>query len=470
MIELDEVEKDLDAFVRNLSLEERRKLAREAVIRRNQSENDPTSRLILRCLADDKQAMPPRKLSALRVFCTPFEDLLIDDPQQVENSRVPLLPRSIILPLWRWLGSAEALDEALARHTDAIDAAIAAKDPLRIARHADILHGECLSVLRQLRAERRNLPLDMGGQAFHGDALEPLFRMIAQRHEVARMHRIVPRLMREFSGGAVEELRELFEDMQEEDPADLSLLCAAAMLRMAHPYHILRLIRSISRFRHDVQLAESEFSLAVGKLLDDNDAIIAAIPAYCPIADRPEEVLRPLMRFARHFIRFTGELNVERRGPWGQRLLAQRSRVSELMRGYLSTLYSQCMAQLPLPPTTPRSPYPPLNLREAVRPGAVRRAGNLSLFAATAHNYADRMAFAGAMSECEHDLYKAFEYYSDQFLIMIPLLEEEYHPQAAGHATVLATFLKSLEGEEMAELFLRRVRHAGLNMDDSVQD
>ena len=468
MIELDEVEKDLDAFVRNLSLEERRKLAREAVIRRNQSENDPTSRLILRCLADDKQAMPPRKLSALRVFCTPFEDLLVDDPKEAEDSRVPLLPRSIILPLWRWLGSEEALDEALVRHTAAIDAAIAGKDPLQIARHADILHDQCLNLLRQLHEQRRNLPLEIESN-FRGDVLTPLMRMMGQRHDVARMHRIVPRLVREFSGEAVEELRELFEDMQEGDPADLSLLCAAAMLRMAYPYHILRLIRSISRFRHDVQLAESEFSLAVGKLLDDNDAIIASIPAYCPVADRPEDVLRPLIRFARHFIRFTGELNVERRGPWGQRLLAQRARVSELMRGYLASLYSQCMAQLPLPPTTPRSPYPPLNLREALRPGAVKRAGNLSLFVATAHSYADRMAYAGAMTDCEQDLYKAFEYYSDQFLIMIPLLEEEYHPQAAGHATVLATFLKSLEGEEMAELFLRRVRHAGLDMDNALQ-
>lgn len=468
MIEQDEVDKDLDAFVRNLSLEERRKLAREAVIRRNQLANDPTSRLILRCLADDKQALPPRKMSALRLFCTPFEDLLVDDPKEAEDSRVPLLPRSIILPLWRWLGSSDALDESLAQHTAAIDAAIASDDPQLIAHHVDILHEQCLKLLRQLHEQRRHLPLEME-EKFHGDVLTPLLRMIGQRQEVARMHRIVPRLMREFNGAAVEELRALFEEMKDRDPADLSLLCAAAMMRMAHPYHILRLICSISRYRHDVQLAESEFSLAVGKLLDGYDAIIASIPAYCPIADRPEDVLRPLMRFAVSFIRFTSELDVERRGPWGQRLLAQRARVSELMRGYLSSLYSQCMAQLPLPPTTPRSPYPPLNLREALRPNAVKRASNLSLFAATAHSYADRMAYAGAMTDCEQDLYKALEYYSDQFLIMIPLLEEEYYPQAAGHATVLAIFLKSLEGEEMAELFLRRVRHAGLDVEAVLQ-
>lgn len=292
----------------------------------------------------------PGAPDAVRQFCRPFEDLLVDaDEDGVRQGRIS---RSSVMRVWAWLEGdlmPDALPDLKARIADhtlkgddiALEAAVA------------VMHASAASAIRaaieearQDAAKRKQAEKRLGGESGFEDACE-IASVLSVAPSMLQLQAALPKRIDDFSDRMVAILKDAYEKLSDVSAADALYLPFAVMARLKEPSQILRFVRKVAHQRNDMIISRCDLSVFGEHLLADMEKIARRAEALRPGHADLDVLLDDVRSFAHLSKGFAAEIDLRRNGEWGQRLLATRARLSAAISQEMSRFETELVRAFP---------------------------------------------------------------------------------------------------------------------------
>lgn len=293
----------------------------------------------------------PGTPNSMRMFCLPFEDLLVDrrDP----SSRIRQIGRGSVAPVWRWLES-ELLPDTLPDITARLAEKMSGARGIAQAGSLTILHASCSSAIlsaldeaRKDRAMRRQIERDLGGEAVVEDAAE-----IARALEVApfllSLRDMLPKRIDDFDEAMVATAAEIYEEARATAPESAIHVALLVLARLAEPCQILRLARKIAGFGNDAAVSRSGLAELGEIFIGELEEIAGAAHGRRAGQADLDQLLSMVTRFAHVSQAFIHEIDIRRCSEWGHRVLAARAKLSAAITEEMSRFEVELARALPL--------------------------------------------------------------------------------------------------------------------------
>lgn len=273
--------------------------------------------------------------SPLRIFCQPFEDLLVDN--STEAKQRGRISRSSLLPIWEWLGEEIAYGETEA-FSARLRSAIIQRDSSKVAAatnefHAiavDAMNNEFNGLVKGDLSYKR-LAARLGDKRVLEDAID-ITRTLEQANRIMQMRKRLPKHID--SVGPTEEasLVKLHRDMAARAPEHAYIFMLCVSTRMRRRSDVLKVLTRLMGTQSDALIRRSNLAIVGECLLHDME--VAAHSALQAIASRaPIELV---VRFLSHYFDiaegFVGNIDVDMRGAWGRRIVAIRNALSSAIK------------------------------------------------------------------------------------------------------------------------------------------
>ena len=292
----------------------------------------------------------PGAPDAVRQFCRPFEDLLVDaDEDGVRQGRIS---RSSVMRVWAWLEGdlmPDALPDLKARIADhtlkgddiALEAAVA------------VMHASAASAIRaaieearQDAVKRKQAEKRLGGESGFEDACE-IASVLSVAPSMLQLQAELPKRIDDFSDRMVAILKDAYEKLSDVSAADALYLPFAVMARLKEPSQILRFVRKVAHQRNDMIISRCDLSVFGEHLLADMEKIARRAEALRPGHADLDVLLDDVRSFAHLSKGFAAEIDLRRNGEWGQRLLATRARLSAAISQEMSRFETELVRAFP---------------------------------------------------------------------------------------------------------------------------
>ncbi len=300
-------------------------------------------------LASFKGARPGMP-DALRQFCRPFEDLLVD--RDDNGARQGRISRASVMRVWSWLeqdlmpDTLPDLKARIAEHTlKNDDVALNAAVSVMHASTAAAIQA-ALNEARQDAARRKQVEKRLGGETGFEDACE-IADVLSVAPVMLELQAALPKQIVDFDEGMVAALKELYERVEETSPSNALYLAFAVTGRLSEPSQILRFVRKVAHQRDDKVISRCELAIFGEQLLSDMEKIARRCEALRPGHADLDELLEDVRRFAHLSKGFTAEIDLHRNGEWGQRLLSARGRLSAAISQEMSRFETELVRALP---------------------------------------------------------------------------------------------------------------------------
>jgi len=312
-----------------------------------------------------------RTPTPLRLFCRPFEDLLVNTPRK-EKQKGRIL-RSHVVPVWHWVSQALIPVEARAYCDDVRDALLVRRYDEAQARAQRFwpLAGQAMADgLAQHRKEARAA---LGSDLAAADA-EDISLLLRIGPLMIAVQNLLPKQTPSLNEDLLHGLRTIYDRVCTAQPDAAPFVSVAAMRRLAKPWEALKLALLVARQTQDTLISSTDMGLAGDVLLadmEDNRATLMAVRH--PVFD-VDTLLRNLSSFTNISSAIVKEIEILRNGRWGQRLLKDRAAIGAVMDGFMERAPKEIAAALPSHKTGfaggPRVP----DFSRAVDPDRVDRA------------------------------------------------------------------------------------------------
>jgi hypothetical protein len=285
-----------------------------------------------------------RTPTPLRLFCRPFEDLLYSGPHK-EKQKGRIM-RSSVVPAWNWLTHKVLPAECKAFVGDVRALVLSRKhdEALERARGFWPLAGDAL------RAAIENTPGDaraaLGSDVAVEDVRE-IALLLAAGSAMTAVQSLMPKRTPAMNEEMLWELRRIYDGVVETVVDAAPFVAVVAMRRLARPWEALKLALNITRQTQDTLISSTDMGL-VGDLLfadlEDHRAILMS--AKHPNFDL-ETLMTNLTGFTNISSAIVKEIEILRKGKWGQRLLKDRAAVGSVMDGFMERAPKEIAAALP---------------------------------------------------------------------------------------------------------------------------
>ena len=287
----------------------------------------------------------------LRQFCTPFEDLLVDDYD--ETSRTRQIRRSSILPVWNWLEE-DLLTDTLPDITRRLAALTLGEEDVARSGTLAVMHGACsaailseVAAVRRDAGERRKLERRLGGEHVVDDAVE-MARALSVATFILAVREALPKKIREFDDAMAAEVGDIYEEARHASMENGIYVPFSVMSRLDEPWQILRLARKLAGYGNDAAVSRSGLSdLAEVFVLELEDIADKLGNQRVGTVDL-DEMLGEVLRFARISQGFIHEIDIRRYSSWGHRILSARGRLSATIAEEMSRFEQMLARALPL--------------------------------------------------------------------------------------------------------------------------
>jgi hypothetical protein len=400
-----------------------------------------------------------RTLTPLRLFCRPFEDLLIPDLRpQKQKGRIH---RGSIAPVWRWLNKT-LIPDAAAAYAACVKSAVLSfhlEDALSCA--ADFWPVASAAILAALtddagaKAARKDLESD----AAVADAREMAY-VLAVGPEIAEVQNVLPRATGAMDEETLWTLRAIYDRIVEKAPDAAPYVGVIAMQRLEQPWQALKLPLFVSRTTQDTLISSTDMGLVGEAIFCEMEAHLAAIRTTRQPDFDAEMLCRHVASFAEYSKGMVKEVEMRRDGRWGQRLMKARAAVAESMDGFMERAPREIMAALPSQRASysggPKAP----DLVRAPDPDKQRRAMNYAHLIVGTKPYAAAASFGAALKDTGDELVSALGQYNDELLREMRAAEGERHEHALAYFEIAAELTTLLLSPEEGELLRRRGRTA----------
>lgn len=287
-----------------------------------------------------------RILTPLRIFCQPFEDLLINAGGKAKlKGRIA---RESILPVWTWISNSLLPGEVQIYSND-VRQAVEKHDVTTAYVHASQFWLTVSATMRnaladaKMRAAARN---ELGDLAL-ADA-EEMALMLGIGNQVLDIQRRLARGTAALTEELIWSLRDTYEALLQTNADAAPYVTVVAMNRLAKPWEALRLPLMISRKKEDTLISSTDMGLAGELLFQDLEDYAFQIRAVRQPLFDVEVLIRNLTRFTELSSAVVKEVEIRRDGRWGQNLLKDRSLVGTTMDGMMQKAPKEILAALPM--------------------------------------------------------------------------------------------------------------------------
>lgn len=291
---------------------------------------DGTHKTIMSALRPTlRRLRPHRPITAMRMVCTPFEDLLVDDPGP--RRRPGQIARRSIRALWTYLttelgpslGGLESRLAELERHHD-----------------AEALTDVCFDLWQQASEKTISFLADPEGCAAVAkqfgipDRAEDMVDMaatlaIAREIETTK-DKLPPKPIEGLNQNDINLIRDRYFAIENRDPRLAAYLPLVIMYRLRHPWEILLLARSMSRKADDTIAHQTELNL-IGRaaLADVSDAADRLAAALDTAVDVPEWFEETVEDYRAVLLGMSSSIRLTREGPWHHQLIGIKRRIAK---------------------------------------------------------------------------------------------------------------------------------------------
>jgi len=302
--------------------------------------------LILEGLRPVLQASEAHKRTPtpLRLFCRPFEDLLVNTPRK-EKQKGRVL-RAHVVPIWHWLSHALIPDAARA-YSDDVRRAVMAKRYDDADARAELFWPEAGRALAEAVAQRRKeARAALGNDLAVADA-EDVATLLKVGPLIMAVQNLLPKPTASLNEDLLWGLRRIYDRVCEQQADAAPFISVVAMRRLAKPWEALKLALQVARQTQDTLISSTDMGLAGDVLLADMEDNRAAIMAVRHPAFDVDALVSNLASFTNISSAIVKEVEILRHGRWGQRLLKDRAAVGAVMDGFMERAPKEIAAALP---------------------------------------------------------------------------------------------------------------------------
>ncbi len=398
---------------------------------------------------------------ALRQFCRPFEDLLVDS--EPGHRRQGLISRGSVMRVWAWLEE-ELLPDALPDMKRRIVDHTLKGDQAALEAAVSVMHASTASAIfaaideARGSAEKRNqVEKRLGGENGFDDARE-IASVLSIAPAMLRLQAELPRSIGSFDEDMVATVKDIYDEVAENTPAEALYIPFAVMNRLSEPAQILRFVRKVAHQRNDVVISRCELSVFGEVLLSEMEEIARRTDTLRPGHSDLDRLLVDICRFSQLSRGFTAEIDLRRNGEWGQRLLAARGRVSAAISQEMSRFETELVRALPFHQIGQYGRGGPMKPDLAKAPDQAR-AARMTACLRFAAGIAPICESVGAQSHCRSIRQQIETYlsaYEDRLLEELRVAKGSARSHAESFVEIAAGFHETLGEEKQAEVLRRR--------------
>jgi hypothetical protein len=280
----------------------------------------------------------------LRLFCLPFEDLLFDGARK-EKQKGRIL-RSSIAPVWTWLGQT-LISEEIRSYREEIKSLVLAyklEAALECASKFWPVAGDALRMA--LAQDGKSARVALGGDLVLGDA-EDIALLLSAGPAMVEVRQLLPKPAPALTDELLWSLRRIYDRVIESVLDAAPYVPVVAMGRLAKPWEALKLALLVTHQTQDTLISSTDMGLVGDILFNRLEECRSAIHA----TRHPNFVVGVLLENLAGFTEISSaivkEVEILRRGKWGQRLLKDRAAVGAVMDGFMERAPKEIAAALP---------------------------------------------------------------------------------------------------------------------------
>jgi hypothetical protein len=393
-----------------------------------------------------------------RLFCRPFEDLLVGgERKEKQKGRIA---RSSVDAVWKWLAE-ELMSVRHYRLTTSLGKAIVADDEEQIDRDLNALWSEAATVLKAALADQEQRDIaarKLRDAAVVEDAAE-MGLMLAQAQTVIELQTRLPKPVAQLTQEDVWFLCDLIDQLTASTPDFAPYVALVVLGRLERPWEVLRLVAAISRKSTDVVISGTDMDVVGELLFSDLDAYAANIQSARPVNFDPDKVLASLAGFTELSSGMIKELGIRRDGKWGQRLAKDRAAVAQIVENLLQRARKEILAALPSHKGFAFAKRQRnLDLSRPLDPDRVARATRYAQLIAHSRPFAVAGAFSARLMKVTDETSLALRTYAEDILTELRATAPESRMRASEHLAVMLSLCELVLGEGETDFLRRRAR------------
>jgi len=290
---------------------------------------------------DDVRRRTP---TPLRLFCRPFEDLLVNVPRR-EKQKGRIL-RAHVVPIWHWVSHTLVPAETKAYAADIRAAAMTLQHGQAIERADAFWPVAGKAMAGALQTDRKKVIAALGSEPAADDAGD-IALVLQSGSAMLAVQALLPKPTPVLTEELLWALRRIFDAVNETNVDAAPFVSVVAMRRLAKPWEALKLAMLVARQTHDAMISSTDMGLAGDVLFSDMEDSRAAIMAIRHPNFDVDSLIAQLSSFTNISSAIVKEVEILRQGRWGQRLLKDRAAVGGLMDTFMERAPKEIAAGLP---------------------------------------------------------------------------------------------------------------------------
>lgn len=395
---------------------------------------------------------PARAPTPLRLFCQPFEDLLINEQWGIKQRG--RIPRSSITPVWNWL-SQELAPEAASAFAIAVKTAVLTHALGELRGRAEEFWKRAGAALRaKLGADgdSKGARQALGSDELVGDAHE-MALMLSAGSEICALQDSIPHVLAALTDEVVDAYRNACEQARRTAPETLPYLPLVVMRRLEQPWEALRL--PVDHSSGMGEAAPGDSGLAAEVLFNAAEAHAAGILAAQPERFNADALTGHVAGFTRLSSGMAKEIEMRRDGAWGQRLLKDRAAVAEALDRFMTLAPLGVAEALPLRGAEERERAHLPDMSQPADPEKGDRALSFARLLAGCRTLAGEGSFGASLKRADAEITARLKRYNEEIVRALRVTDEETRLNAEQYAA-LATELTAIllnpdEGETVRQ-------------------
>ena len=415
--------------------------------------------LILDALRPALRVQAGRIPTPFRLFCRPFEDLLVDTrPKEKQKGRIS---RTSIIAVWRWLSETLISDETQLFTADVKQLVSQGRELEALARAGGYWTLASSRMRDAIASNPSAARVALGSETAVADAQEMALLLSAGR-EVLAIQELLPKLTPQLGDTALRGLRDIYDGLIATMPDAAPYVAVVAMHRLLHPWEALKLPQLITNQTQDTLISGTDMGLVGEVLFSDIERHGNAVRATRHPNFDTNELVDHLARFTELSSHIVREIEVRRGGTWGKRLLADRAAVGETMEGLMERAEKDILDAMPLQRSGSYAGGPLVaDLSHPVDEQKAERARRYSALLAGSRHYAALGSFAAAFQRTMDAVSQHLRSYNEDLIREIRRAQVSGAPRGLDRQFELAVELTALIFSlEEAEHLQRRARAA----------
>lgn len=405
-----------------------------------------------------RRGQSDRAPTPLRLFCRPFEDLLTVMPRkQKQKGRIE---RGAIMPVWNWV-SQTLVPDAASAYAIGVKTAILSGNAEEMMKHAAVFWSAASkAVLEALGSSRKAAQAALESDLVVEDARE-MALLLSVGDAIVDLQNKIPRPLPLLTEEYVWKLRDIYDRLAASAPEAAPYVAVVAMHRLERPWEALKLPMNVTRQTQDTLMSSTDMGLAGEIIFGDIEYYASMVRAIRPNHFDADAMVGYLIGFTTLSTGMVKAIEMRRDGKWGQRLLADRAALAEVMDGFMERAAKEVSAALPTIKSGSYAGGP--RVPDLARPADAEKSDRALAYArlvSGCRSFAAAASFGASNKEALGEIGVMLKSYSEDLLKELRTVTGEKRAHAESYFHLLAEIFALVFSQEDADLLRRRARAA----------